>query len=147
MEVDVKDNLVLLGLPILIDGHQPSPHGLPTFLLRLATEVKYGNERSCFEGICTELGSFYACLPLGASEDGGEDEGIGEKDRMTSSLETLREKKSTTPLIDPAAETFLKHKLFPSICHLLVPPHDFSEDGSVVAIAELPNLYKVFERC
>jgi DNA mismatch repair protein MLH1 len=50
----------LTSLPVLLEGHEPSPGGLSVFLLRLATEVEWTQERSCFEGICRELGSYYA---------------------------------------------------------------------------------------
>ena len=50
----------MTALPVLLEGHEPSPGGLSVFLLRLATEVEWTQERSCFEGICRELGSYYA---------------------------------------------------------------------------------------
>jgi DNA mismatch repair protein MutL len=59
----------LTGLPILIEGFEPSPHGLPLFLLRLASEVDWSEEKSCFHGICRELGSFYAQLPADGSRE------------------------------------------------------------------------------
>jgi DNA mismatch repair protein MLH1 len=57
------DRVVLTGLPVLLDGYEPLPHGVPLFLLRLATEVDWRDEKSCFRGICRELGAFYAQLP------------------------------------------------------------------------------------
>jgi len=53
----------LTGLPILLDGHSPEPHGLAIFLLRLATRVEWTEERPCFHGICRELGKYYSLLP------------------------------------------------------------------------------------
>jgi DNA mismatch repair protein MLH1 len=61
-----NEEAVLTGLPVLLDGHAPEPHGLPIFLLRLATQVDWAEERLCFQGICQELGNYYAMLP---SED------------------------------------------------------------------------------
>ena len=59
-----QNRVVLLkGLPVLLDGYEPLPHGLPLFLLRLATEVDWTEEKPCFDGICRELGAYYAQLP------------------------------------------------------------------------------------
>lgn len=58
----------LTGLPVLLDGHSPQPHGLAIFLLRLATRVDWAEERPCFQGICRELGSYYALVPTSRAE-------------------------------------------------------------------------------
>jgi DNA mismatch repair protein MLH1 len=62
-DVDNTVDAVLTGLPVLLEGHSPQPHGLPIFLLRLATQVDWEEERPCFYGICKELGDFYAMSP------------------------------------------------------------------------------------
>eukprot|EP00539_Tryblionella_compressa_P008523 CAMPEP_0178755392 /NCGR_PEP_ID=MMETSP0744-20121128/12696_1 /TAXON_ID=913974 /ORGANISM="Nitzschia punctata, Strain CCMP561" /LENGTH=340 /DNA_ID=CAMNT_0020409423 /DNA_START=201 /DNA_END=1223 /DNA_ORIENTATION=- len=59
---------VLTGLPVLLDGHCPQPHGLPIFLLRLATQVDWSEELPCFHGICKELANYYAMLPNEADD-------------------------------------------------------------------------------
>ncbi len=59
----IDDQVLLTGLPVLLDGHIPELHGLGIFLLRLATRVDWVDERPCFQGICRELGNFYAQLP------------------------------------------------------------------------------------
>lgn len=41
----------------------------------------------------------------------------------------------------------VEHVLFKAFRSLFSPPKHFSEDGSVLQIASLPDLYKVFERC
>lgn len=41
----------------------------------------------------------------------------------------------------------VEHLLFKGFRTLFSPPKHFSEDGSVLQIANLPDLYKVFERC
>ena len=51
LEIDSEGNL--LTLPLLLDGYVPNLNGLPMFVLRLATEVGYGdnnhqNQFSCF---------------------------------------------------------------------------------------------------
>ena len=59
----------LTGLPILIEGYEPSSHGLPLFLLRLASEVDWSEEKRCFYGICREIGSYYAQMPSNVRDD------------------------------------------------------------------------------
>jgi DNA mismatch repair protein MLH1 len=52
----------LVGLPVLLEGYRPAPHGIPNFLLRLATEVDWAEEKPCFHGVCRELGNYYGTL-------------------------------------------------------------------------------------
>ncbi|CAJ1959038.1 unnamed protein product [Cylindrotheca closterium] len=63
------DDAMLTGLPELLEGHIPEPHGLPTFLFRLATEVDWAEERPCFQKICEELGNYYAGVPTEGREN------------------------------------------------------------------------------
>ena len=125
------DQLWLTGLPVLLEGHSPSPNALPLFLMRMATEIDYTEEKGCFEGICSELGNFYAELPL---------EYKGEKDKEGDLI-------GNNQLIDEGAKKFVKHTLYPAIAFLLVPPKEFATDGTVTRMALLSSLYKVFERC
>jgi len=122
--------LYLTGLPVLLEGHTPSPHALSIFLLRLATEVDWSEEESCFNGICTELAYFYAELVYTVSSPRHE----------TDEIQRI-------PLLDEAATKALRHELFPAISYLLVPPKEFETDGTISRLAELSKLYKVFERC
>eukprot|EP00585_Thalassiosira_rotula_P014683 CAMPEP_0196187782 /NCGR_PEP_ID=MMETSP0911-20130528/41040_1 /TAXON_ID=49265 /ORGANISM="Thalassiosira rotula, Strain GSO102" /LENGTH=211 /DNA_ID=CAMNT_0041458959 /DNA_START=60 /DNA_END=695 /DNA_ORIENTATION=- len=122
-------SLRITGLPILLEGHSPQPHGLPLFLLRLATEVDWTDEQSCFKGVCTELASFYSDLPFDPSYD-PEDAGSSNPD-----------------YIDGEAKNYIKHTLFPAISFYLVPPKNFANDGAVIKLANLTSLYRVFERC
>jgi DNA mismatch repair protein MLH1 len=68
IETTPDGQVLLKGLPVLLDGHCPEPHGLAIFLLRLATRVDWTEERTCFQDICRELGNFYALLPTEPKE-------------------------------------------------------------------------------
>lgn len=59
---DERGRIMLTGLPVLLQNHTPSPHGIALFLIRLATEVNYTKEKKCFHGICRELGILYASV-------------------------------------------------------------------------------------
>lgn len=66
IERNDEGKIMLTGLPMLLEGYRPEPHALPLFLLRLATEVDWSEERQCFQGVCLELAAFYAELPAEA---------------------------------------------------------------------------------
>lgn len=117
-----EQKLTLTGLPIILKGHSPAPHSLPMFLLRLATEVNWTEEKACFDGICTELGNYYAEIAEDTKEIDSEGLNQGEK-------------------------KVVQHILFPAFRYYLVPPKEFASDGSFSKLALLSKLYKVFERC
>lgn len=139
-----EESLMLTALPILLEGHSPPPHALPVFLLRLATEVNWTEERSCFGGVCTELGSFYSEVPFASEVDdtGDESDSTDTKEEEPSEHDGNRHQ-----LVDDVAKRYIKHTLYPAISYLLVPPKEFATDGTVVKLALLSSLYKVFERC
>lgn len=41
----------------------------------------------------------------------------------------------------------VEHVIYPALRSSIVPPKSFSEDGTFLEVANLPDLYKVFERC
>jgi DNA mismatch repair protein MutL len=139
---DGRGNLLLAALPVLIEGHSPSPYGLSTFLLKLATEVDWDDEADCFQGICMCLAQFYASIPY--DEDTPEQPTTISKDDNDANV---NEPHTHLRLADGVMENFVKHTLFPSICYSLIPPKTFATDGSVTKLAMLSSLYKVFERC
>ncbi len=61
------------------------------------------------------------------------------KDVAGSPVETLSDKKTWKWVVE--------HVLFPALRRGLIPPKNLSEDGTILQIANLPDLYKVFERC
>jgi len=111
--------IYLSGLPVLLEGYTPSPDGLPLFLLRLASEVDWSEEKPCFDGVCRELGLYYAQ--------------VSTTNRDSSHEQSLHH--------------LVQHTLFPAICTLLVPSSTLSNDGSFCVLTKLSKLYRVFERC
>jgi len=134
------ESLRLTGLPVLLEGHAPQPHALPLFLLRLATKVDWTEESPCFRGICRELAWFYSELPWG--EDCDEKRGDNGEERAAGDGSG-----KAVSLLDDEAKRHVRHVLFPAFGHLLVPPKEFADDGTVTRLADLHSLYKVFERC
>ncbi|KAM3862566.1 DNA mismatch repair protein Mlh1 [Diretmus argenteus] len=125
VEIDQEGNLT--GLPLLLDKYIPAMEGLPMFILRLATEVNWDNEKQCFREFSKECSQFYSIRKqyIPEAEPGEE-----QKD---AELTSWRWK--------------VEHIIFKAFRSLFSPPKRFSEDGSVLQIANLPDLYKVFERC
>ena len=41
----------------------------------------------------------------------------------------------------------IEHVIFPTLKTDFIPPRKMAEDGSILQIADLHDLYKVFERC
>ncbi|XP_034537953.1 DNA mismatch repair protein Mlh1 [Notolabrus celidotus] len=120
LEIDQEGNLT--GLPLLLDKFSPVMEGLPMFILRLATEVNWDDEKDCFRDFCKECSAFYSIRKQFILQN--------EPDAEVTSWRWT-----------------VEHVIFKALRSLFSPPRSFSEDGSVLQIANLPDLYKVFERC
>uniref|UniRef100_A0A3B4YQ56 MutL homolog 1, colon cancer, nonpolyposis type 2 (E. coli) n=1 Tax=Seriola lalandi dorsalis TaxID=1841481 RepID=A0A3B4YQ56_SERLL len=129
MEIDQEGNLT--GLPLLLDKYTPIMEGLPMFILRLATEVNWDNEKECFRDFSKECSMFYSIRKQYILE--------AEPGEEQVSLLTGGESNSWRWKVE--------HIIFKAFRTLFSPPKNFSEDGTVLQIANLPDLYKVFERC
>ncbi|MBN3285835.1 MLH1 protein, partial [Polyodon spathula] len=125
-EIDEEGNLA--GLPLLFDNYIPALEGLPMFILRLATEVHDEMQNlPCFLVIHSSNAShiFSFCMKyVHVCRAGGSLGALGASWRWT-----------------------VEHVVFKAFRTLLDPPKHFTEDGSIVHIANVPDLYKVFERC
>ncbi|XP_056376356.1 DNA mismatch repair protein Mlh1 isoform X2 [Hyla sarda] len=127
LEIDERGNLA--GLPLLLDNYIPPMEGLPMFILRLATEVNWDDEKDCFESFSRECSMFYSIRKKYILEESTSSE---DKD-----LETDK----------PSWRWTTEHILYKAFRMHLLPRKEFAEDGSVLQLANLPDLYKVFERC
>ncbi|XP_065742100.1 DNA mismatch repair protein Mlh1 isoform X4 [Phocoena phocoena] len=129
LEIDEEGNLV--GLPLLIDNYVPPLEGLPIFILRLATEVNWDDEKECFESLGKECAMFYSIRKQYVSEES-----------------TLSGQQSEVPSSTPNPWKWtVEHVVYKAFRSHLLPPKHFTEDGNILQLANLPDLYKVFERC
>ncbi|KAH9503230.1 DNA mismatch repair protein [Bulinus truncatus] len=127
--IEIEDGH-LLTLPMLMENYVPSLNELPLYILHLATEVNWDSEKECFQSFCEQTAYFYAIKKsYGAS---------GEKDRRNSEDELADRK---------AWKWTVEHVLYPAMRQMLLPPKCTEQDRSFVQLANLPDLYKVFERC
>ncbi|ERE76413.1 DNA mismatch repair protein Mlh1 isoform X1 [Cricetulus griseus] len=129
LEIDEEGNLI--GLPLLIDNYVPPLEGLPLFILRLATEVNWDEEKECFESLSKECAVFYSVRKQYILEES-----------------TLSGQQSDMPGSTPKPWKWtVEHIIYKAFRSHLLPPKHFTEDGNVLQLANLPDLYKVFERC
>ncbi|XP_074844270.1 DNA mismatch repair protein Mlh1 isoform X3 [Carettochelys insculpta] len=129
LEIDEDGNLT--GLPLLIDNYIPSLEGLPMFILRLATEVNWDDEKECFESLSRECAMFYSIRNQYI---------LDESDLTNQQPEELAS--GSRPW-----KWTVEHIIYKAFRTHLLPPKHFTEDGNVLQLANLPDLYKVFERC
>ncbi|XP_013165532.1 PREDICTED: DNA mismatch repair protein Mlh1 [Papilio xuthus] len=108
----------LLALPLLLDGHTPFMGALPTYLVRLVSEVNWDSEKECFDTFCHQTAIFYS------------------QPNPDSTTETHK-----------SEEWKQEHVIFPAIRRNFLPPNRFVTNGVILQIANLSDLYKVFERC
>ncbi|KFV83803.1 DNA mismatch repair protein Mlh1, partial [Struthio camelus australis] len=129
LEIDEEGNL--MGLPLLIDNYVPPLEGLPMFILRLATEVNWDEEKECFESLSKELAMFYSIRKQYIIDE--------------ASLTNSQNEESDSG--SPTWKWTVEHIVYKAFRTHLLPPKHLTEDGNVLQLANLPDLYKVFERC
>ncbi|GAB1597995.1 DNA mismatch repair protein Mlh1-like [Argonauta hians] len=132
--LDIDENNNLCTLPMVLDNYIPPMEGLPLFVLRIATEVNWDVEKECFMTFCKEVSEFYTFRKSLPAE-----QMIPEED------ETTEEMKDSLSSAD--WRWTIEHTLFPAFRDYLLLPKHFAENASVLEIANLNDLYKVFERC
>ena len=114
--------------------------------------MEWRHEQRCFETVAEAIADFYALRPLGdqcssPDEDvvpraGQDDPSSHEETDNHASVE-----KESTPLLR-RREHFIRDCLLPALRGKdISPPSRLADDGSVVEIACLERLYRVFERC
>jgi DNA mismatch repair protein MLH1 len=116
-------NSSICTLPQLLENHVPNLFRIPQFLLDIVKipELHWKDEKLCFQSIAIQLSNLYA-----TNRDWEDDE------------EEVLEK----------SKYIAQHVIFPA-CKILFsyPPASFASDQTVIEIANISNLYKVFERC
>uniref|UniRef100_UPI00398F828D DNA mismatch repair protein Mlh1 isoform X1 n=2 Tax=Pristiophorus japonicus TaxID=55135 RepID=UPI00398F828D len=129
--IDEEGNLT--GLPLLLENYIPALEGLPMFILRLATEVNWDEEKECFEKLSKECGMFYSIRKDYTLDESQVSPNLGQQSEELGS--------------DKSWKWTVEHVISKAFRTLILPPKHFAEDGSILQLANLPDLYKVFERC
>ena len=129
LSYDSENRPVLESLPMLLPEVKPSLLKLPYFLYRLGARVNYNSEKDCLREVMEQIALLYIpdaiprfeiCL------------------NSTTTAEVLSSKKSEMNHI-------LETQLFPAMKQRFLAPNYLSPN--ILQIADLPGLYRVFERC
>lgn len=114
---DITEDGMLTGLPMIIRDYVPCMDKLPVFLLRLGTEVDWDNEKDCFHTLSQELALFYRAEPP---------------------MDQIQDQR----------DYYLwqvQHYIFPCFKTHFIATTKLKD--SVTQLANLTDLYKIFERC
>nr|XP_054753016.1 DNA mismatch repair protein Mlh1-like [Lytechinus pictus] len=129
VEIDEEGNLC--GIPLVLDKYIPDMEGLPMFILRLATEVDWDSEKECFQTFAKECSLFYRIQKnLKLADTRGEHGSSSDADMPSYNWKWT-----------------IEFVIYPALKSTLLPPKRFAGDASILQVANLPDLYKVFERC
>ncbi|CCC69671.1 hypothetical protein NCAS_0D00900 [Naumovozyma castellii] len=124
-------NVKIISIPLLLKGYNPPISKLPFFIYRLGIKIDWSEEQACLDGIMKQIALFYVPEVVLTLDEN--DSTISEEDKI-SSMNASAELNET-----------LENVIFPSIKRRLLAPRNLLKD--IVEIANLPGLYKVFERC
>ncbi|KAA8909895.1 hypothetical protein TRICI_004332 [Trichomonascus ciferrii] len=120
-------DLTLKTLPLFLRGYTPPMSKLPAFFYKLCTRVDWEDETQCLDQILRELSLFY--IPESLPDDLPDD--------PDEAAEISRLQEETSEIVSDI--------LFPAFQKRLIAPKALTD--RVVEIANLPGLYRVFERC
>lgn len=132
------ENVIITSLPLLLKGYNPPLSKLGYFIYRLGTKVNWEDEKQCLSDIIRQVALLY--IPETINESGNDIETNGHTPGdENNDLDLNRVKKCAE------MASLLEHVIFPSIKRRLLASNKLLQD--IVEIANLPGLYKVFERC
>ncbi|GMM29384.1 mismatch repair ATPase [Martiniozyma asiatica (nom. inval.)] len=112
-------SIYLDSLPLMVKNYIPPWSKLALFIWRVITRVEFEDEKACLGGILRQLALFY--IPSSV------DETTGNKALQKETLEAV------------------ENILMPCLKRKFIATENITRD--IVEIANLPGLYKVFERC
>ncbi|TPX39872.1 hypothetical protein SeLEV6574_g06939 [Synchytrium endobioticum] len=146
----VSEEGELEALPALLKGYVPNFDKLPLFFVRCQSEVTWETEKECFETLSRELSLLYAVEPpaglftrrRSSARDHSNDSNVMEIDGKAGSNGKDDE--------DEARKQYMwtvEHVIFPAFRTFFQVPNSFVDNGAIVKLATLSDLYKVFERC
>ncbi|KAK3906902.1 DNA mismatch repair protein Mlh1 [Staphylotrichum tortipilum] len=125
----------LLSIPLLVKGYTPAIVKLPRFLLRLGPHVNWTEEKACFDSFLRELAAFYVPEQLPTSP-GNDDDAARDEREIHAEIRARR----------THVRRAVEHVLFPAFKARLVATKSLAQ-GTILEVADLKGLYRVFERC
>ncbi|KAG0356514.1 DNA mismatch repair protein [Podila minutissima] len=137
----ITEDGFLSAIPMMIKGYIPNMEKLPDLLWRLGSEVNWMAEKECFQTLCRELAIFYSTQPERVEEEDQDLDLEQEEAHQPTS-------KSAQSVHDARFQHMVSTIIFPALKKHFVPPKTLIErSGVVVQVAQVKDLYKVFERC
>ncbi|ODQ67253.1 DNA mismatch repair protein MutL [Nadsonia fulvescens var. elongata DSM 6958] len=128
--IHITSDGMIVALPLLLKGYIPPINKLPAFIYRLVNNVNWEVEEACFKNILTELAMFYIPECIDECVDNSEDND-NDNERVNPRLQSIKHD--------------LERLIFPAIKKRLIGTKTLLKD--IVEVANLPGLYRVFERC
>lgn len=102
-------------------------------------------EKDCFQTLCRELAIFYSTQPERVEE---EEEEVEQDLDFEEGAHNPASAKSVQSVRDARFRHMVSTVIFPAFKKHFVPPKTLIErSGIVVQVAQVKDLYKVFERC
>lgn len=120
-----EEKIVLEALPMLMEDYEPDLVELPLFIIRLATEVDYEDEKKCFDSISKEMSYFYS---------------------IKNCKYAKQEEQVSTQADKPKENWMIEHFIYTAIKNMLLASTK-KEEQIFFKLVDLSKLYKVFERC
>ncbi|KAI8921755.1 hypothetical protein BC831DRAFT_475824 [Entophlyctis helioformis] len=135
----------LCGVPVLMRGYTPCFDKAAEFLLRMGANVNWDDEKECFRGIAEELSVFFEFeAPLDTSGPPATPAAAAATPSVTSATPAAATHMDSATL---EYRRQVQHLLFPALKRHLIASKRMLADAAVRQLADLPELYKVFERC
>lgn len=117
-KMENSDEVVIKSVPMLLLNYSPSLNKLPYFIYRLGIKVSWDDEQECLDGVLKQIALLYVPEIVDANAD-------------KQTIEALNDT--------------LEKSIFPCIKKKMLVPKSLLKD--IVEVANLPGLYKIFERC
>jgi DNA mismatch repair protein MLH1 len=146
--MSVSEDGMLHSIPLLMKGYTPALSKLPRWLMRLGPFVNWTDEKECFKTFLRELALYYVPEQLPPPSEEEVAQLNSTQAPPASSNGSDSEQEISRQLAKRRAEiTYaVEHVLFPAFRARLVATQGLLR-GSVVEVANLKGLYRVFERC
>eukprot|EP00301_Raphidiophrys_heterophryoidea_P003244 c11475_g1_i1.p1 GENE.c11475_g1_i1~~c11475_g1_i1.p1 ORF type:complete len:208 (-),score=64.66 c11475_g1_i1:354-977(-) len=148
--VCITESGMLESVPQVIERIPPHTHKIPAFLLSLCTEVEWKRERQCFEGIANHIAELYTLDPhrYHVPKHKLANNNKSSNFNNNSGSNSITDQPWLSHLLPEShLAHYAKHFVCPAMRSVFNVPRRHATDGSVVQVACLEQLYRVFERC
>ncbi|KAJ3221139.1 DNA mismatch repair protein [Clydaea vesicula] len=138
--ITVNDEGYLETLPLVLKGYEPNFNKLPSFLLRMGSQVDWTSEKKCFDTICRELALLYTF----------EYDGDVEMEETRENGNLVEEENFFKDPKEKKYKNFIEFKFFNKALKVknnFFATKDLLDSECCLNVCDLSDIYKVFERC